>query len=74
MCISLDLLQSTVRTGVLWYIPAGHQRPYELPDFEHAVNESCHPLTVSLNLLMDNSIKLSWPRWVPWSQWFNIRM
>ncbi|MCI32331.1 hypothetical protein A2U01_0053544, partial [Trifolium medium] len=35
MCIPLDLLQSTVRAGVLWYIPAGHQRPYELPDVEH---------------------------------------
>ncbi|MCI85882.1 hypothetical protein A2U01_0107161, partial [Trifolium medium] len=45
MCIPLDLLQSTVRTGVQWYIPAGHQRPYKLPDVEHAGNESCHPLT-----------------------------
>ncbi|MCI88306.1 hypothetical protein A2U01_0109592, partial [Trifolium medium] len=57
MCIPLDLLQSTVRTEVLWYIPAGHRRPYELPDVEHAGNESCHPVTVSLGLLMDNSIK-----------------
>ncbi|MCI93820.1 hypothetical protein A2U01_0115118, partial [Trifolium medium] len=62
------------RAGVLWYIPAGHQRPYELSDVEHAGNESCHPLTVNLGLLMYNSIKLSWPRRVPWWQWFKIRM
>jgi hypothetical protein len=35
MCVPLDLLQSTVRAGVLLYILIGHQCPYHLQDVEH---------------------------------------
>jgi hypothetical protein len=37
MCIPLYLLQSIVRTGVLWYIPAGHRCSYHLTDVDHII-------------------------------------
>jgi hypothetical protein len=35
MRVPLDLLQSTVWTGVRWYIVASHQCHYHLQDVEH---------------------------------------
>jgi hypothetical protein len=50
---SLYLLQSTIRTGVLWYISIGHRCPYHLSYDEYAGNKSYHHMALNPSILFE---------------------